>query len=391
MGGEIHNFDRGGNKRRRRASWRDDRSADKYYESSEKSVIADSQTVADSTLKPGETPKPSSHKLPSRENRSADKYYRGEQKPPTKQQLQKGQKLGPPPELGAKRPQTPQQKAQAVKRASDPNAGMTVTSPGEINGVLKEVINRVQSGEQVVVYVEAGNVNLLRRTRASLEMLVTREVLTEEQFHDVRISYELSDEEKESIDSKLGAPKPREEKRVDDGDSGEVLDLAAFLAGEIEDDEEARERAILNGGTVQEVDTSADVQDSPAPSYPEAPKAEEDDDDSDFLGGQQLRNTHDELDRAVQTDAPVKITDHEADTLRPEYDLRTLKPVPEEKKHFRHRQTQSAGEVSVSQDLPTPETVTLGSDIVAEEAMDGIGDAPVKKQKPGRRSGRGAK
>lgn len=280
----------GGSQRRPRRP--DDRSTDKYYASGDKRAIQNQPEQP-------QPQQPAPRRVARPDDRSTDKYYK-EQVPqaPTAQQLAKG--LGKVPALQgvAKGERVPM--GEPRRRAPDPGASLTIDDPHEINGVLQEVVSRLRSGQtDIVVYVQQGNQALLRRTRAALEMLVTREVITEEQYHDVRLSYTAGAGERAAIDEKLGAPAPRGEA----GAEGEGTD-EDFLAGE-EDDELAMARV---GGT-REVDTSLD------PPETETEPADEDD-DNDFLAERQPQGdppaaTNDELDRAVDTDRPVRVVDEE--------------------------------------------------------------------------------
>ncbi len=392
MAGEIHNFD--SNKKRKRPKWSDDRSSDKYYDSGDKSAVGD-QSSADSSVKPGEKPRGVKHVGPKQDDRRADKYYANPTQPaPTKQQLERG--LGKPPRLvGERRAAEEKRQPRAAKHA---RGSVTLKDQSEVNGAMQDIAERLNSGEAaIVVYVERGNSQLLRRARAALEMLVTREVITEDQYRDVRLSYTLGEGETAALNEKLGPPVPRETVSVDDSEDVGDLD---FLSGlpRVEEPE-----IDITPSEVREVDTSDDE-----PSQPPTEADTSDEDDSDFLtGGQEsrvtaggyelesteftsegqlkvgkptqdevfdtsemsnmlkqvnndslvagLRDTRDELDRAVETDKPVKTADADRED------------------------SEEAAE-------------DAGDGVSADSAMDGVGDAPpAYKGKKGRRSGRGSK
>ena len=371
MAGEIHNF------KKRRPNRQDDRSTDKYYESGDVSAVQGWHTAADSTLKPGRTPTGIPTKLPKQDDRRADKYYANQIPPaPTLQQLQKGLK-GDVPRLGERRQFSFRQQKEIARRQTDLNADMTINEPHEINGVMQEVASRLQEGQTgVVVYVQKGNSNLLRRARAALEMLVTREVITEEQYHDVKLSYTLGESEQKALDAKLGAPPaPKGEKVLSptNADDSE-LDPEAFLSGQANFDDE--DKIPDDGLPVVEVDTSNDVPDSPAPEYPSAPVQEEEDEDNDFVvPASPLPSAQFPVSRTTDESAAISILS----------ERQAVETYAEGVHNTGH-----TGEVSVSENQPTPENTSLGGDIVAEQAMDGIGEVPKPARKPGRRSGRGA-
>lgn len=368
MAGEIHNF----NKKRKRPNWQDDRSTGKYYDSGDISAIQGQTSAADSTLKPGQQPKGKKYAPPKTDDRRADKYYANQtQLAPTKQQLARGSKLGRPAQLGERRPQLSPQEQQAVaRRAADPNANMTVTDKSEVNGVTQEVVNRLQEGQTgVVVYIQKGNSDLLRRTRAALEMLVTKEVITEEQYHEVRLSYTLGAGEQEAVAQKLGVPAPKGEKEYEDNTT--KADPEDFLSGGMTADDEEEARIVMANTTeIQLIDTTDDVQDSPAPAYPSAPAAE-DDDDSDFMAKTPPADKNAEQGAAYTIPGVTQVPDHHIGIEQPAMT--------------------APAEVAISESQETPDNVGLTGGIeTPTEAMDGVGDAPSGK-KPGRRSGRGSK
>ncbi len=339
---------------RRRIAWKDDRSTNKIYASNDRSAVQGGITAADSTLKPGQEPAPGPPNRARAANhglRSTDEYYKAQNVAPTAQQVAR--------KLPTEAPRLGQPRSQA--QTQPPGTGqLLVREPAEVNGVLQEVVNRLCAGEAtVVLYVKTGDTNLLRRVRAALEILVTREVITEDQYRDIRLSYEPSHAEQQAINAKLGsAPAPRgNETRSADNEA--IADPLAFLRGEIDDPDNFPP---VEAAPVTAVDTSLDEQLSPAPSYPTAPVGSWDDDgaDNSFLtppmpppnSPQQLRNTHDELDRQVQTNAPIQAMD---------------------------------GIGEVPEGAPPSEHITTPT-----EELPGIGSDAPKPRTKGRRSGRGS-
>lgn len=248
--------------RRRRLPWAEDRSTNKIYASGDISALGDNTTVADSPLKPGQVPAANPTPVIRADDRSADKYYAhgGSQRVrgPQVAKQQKAAKLGPPPPLAptrSKRPATP-----TVRELN------TVATKDDINGVLVGIADRLRAGETgIVLFVKHGASDLLKRTRAALELLVTREVLTEEQYHEVRISYEAAPTETAELNAVFGPPAPTKTVRTEDNES--IDDPLAFLGGG--DDEPP---VSTDAVATTPVDTSAD----PAPD-------DGDDADNDFL------------------------------------------------------------------------------------------------------------
>ncbi len=129
---------------------------------------------------------------------------------------------------------------------------------------------------------------------------MTREIITEEQYHDVRLSYEPGEKAKAEIAAEIGAPAPAPVDTVST-DANESADLDAFLSGEDVDDPAVDTAP----AAVTEVDTSNDQAET------KAEVAIDDEDDADassFLAPAATTETA-ELDRSVDTDRPV----HEVD------------------------------------------------------------------------------
>lgn len=257
--------------RRRKLNWNDDKSTNKIYASGDISALGD-QTVADSTMKPGQTPVANPTPTLRADDKSADKYYaNGGSSRVRGPQVAAGQKkLGPPPALGVAAPKP-------RSAPYNPNATLVVRSKYEVNGVMAELVNRLNGGATgQVVYVPAGENQLLKRARAALEMLVTREVITEEQYHDVRLSYEPKAGEQAAIAEKLGVPQAATTVKTEDNEAATV-DPLDFLNGEAGEDEKVDVEATA---PPTEVDTTGDVASSPAPGLS---PSDDDEADNDFL------------------------------------------------------------------------------------------------------------
>ena len=280
--------------------WQDDKSTDKIYKSKNISALDQSRTVADSTLKPGQEPAAIPTPTLKTDDKSADKYYAngGSQRargPAVAKKEQAG--LKPPavtPQLGVKRPEP--------KKSLKSALGLTVHSKEDIDGVMDSVVAQLGDGNQhVVVYVKQGDSALLRRVRARLDSLVTREVITEDQYRDVRLSYELAAGEQAAVAEKLGAPVPAAPETAVNTDANEAatVDPLAFLNGEGDDpDDPVVDTSPIKPEEAVVVDTTND----PAETKPEVA---DDDDDNDFF--KPKAEPKDELDRAVPTDAAATV------------------------------------------------------------------------------------
>ena len=316
--------------KRRKLPWNDDRSTDKIYASGNPSALGDYRSASDAQANGVVTP------TQRADDKSADKYYAvggSNRRKITAAAGTPRPKLGPPPPrlAPATRALQPPPKPKTLT-----TGGLIVTDKSEVNGVLQEVIAKLQAGQApLVLYVKAGDNNLLKRTRAALELLVTREIITEEQYHDVRLSYEPSEKAKAEIAAEIGAPAPAPVDTVSTDDN-ESADLDAFLSGE-----DVEEPVVDTApAAVTEVDTSND----PAETKAEASIDDEDDADaSSFL-------------------APAAVTESEV-------------PTAEEK---------VAADETPADEAPVAETEV---EAPVEDEAPAADEAPKKK---GRKSGRGA-
>lgn len=250
--------------------WQDDKSTDKIYKSKDISALDSSRTVADSTLKPGQEPKGIPTPTMRHDDKSSDKYYAegGSQRP--RAGAQAGKKLGPAPVLGVKSAkQLPAKKGPPRTRTLN-----KVNEKDDIPVVLDSVVSRLAGGETgLVVYVKTGDSALLRRTRAALDLLVTRETITEDQYREVRLSYDLAPGEQAAVAAKLSVPTAKETVRTEENESTGV-DPLAFLSGEAGADPEDPVVDTSPIKTVQEIDTTGDTT---------TEVNDADDDDGDFL------------------------------------------------------------------------------------------------------------
>lgn len=336
MGSELP----GGQRKKRKVPWNDDRGTNKIYASGEISALGNNRTVSDSTLKPGEEPPIAGNATPTQksDDKSADKYYAngGSSRKKTTQAGLKKQKvdnkLGKAPTMAG-----PRNRPVPV----DPNAPLLIAIKENINGVLGSAIEKVKAGGKVTVFVTKGDSQLLKRTRANLDLLVTREVLTEDEYREIRIAYTT-----DGTEEVAPPPVPTVLKQVDDRVTEDPL---AFLNAGDEVDEVFDTSPLPQ--TV-EVDTTADVKDAETAAIEEEVKAADtvlttvpttDDDEGDeFLAPTKDTKvetpalTEDTAEKPVLTEEAVAAVEppkaDDEDTLRPEYDLKTLTPVPEEKK-----------------------------------------------------------
>jgi len=396
----------GGQRRRRPAVDRTRvRTADEYYKSGDVSAVQGGNTAADSTLKPGQAPVPAAaRRKPASDRsrvRSADEYYKAQDQAPTAEQIRAGQvrdprRLGPPPQLGA--PQALPAKQPRLPKPGRQRPELLITQADEINGVMQEVVSRLSMGEQrVIVYVAKGQVPLLRRARTNLELLVTREVITEDQARDVTFSYEQGEEAKKAIDAKLGAAPTFESQPTVSVDAKKAadteIDPLAFLNGEGDDPDDPKiDVSPVAEQDQVEVDTSND---------PDAKPDVDDDDGADntFLNPENKEAAafsipFNKLPENLIID-PNKPGVMGVDPAAPEGD-RTVVEVQQPEETVVQvtsgnlqpmQQMEGAGDKG--EDVPN-----LGSHIEAPtEAMEGVGDAPKPQQqyrRGGRRSGRGS-
>jgi len=245
--------------RRRRLRWQDDKSTDKIYASGNRSAVGNQSP---SEQRSGGTVNPTQ----KADDKSADKYY-AEGGSDRRKVTAARKALGPPPKLALK----PGPREPAPRARTD--GPLEVTEPSQINGVMAAVVSRLQSGEaNIVVSVQKGNTPLLNRVRVALDMLVTRETITEDQARDVRLSYTAP-----AASFPPPEPAPGPAIRVEDNE--EVADPLAFLNGEIADPETAVSTEAV---TPVEVDTTNDPLPATAETAAKIETPADDDEDSDF-------------------------------------------------------------------------------------------------------------
>lgn len=244
--------------RRRKLNWNDDRSTDKVYKSGDISALGDQSAADTHRRQAGELPVAVPTPRLKADDKSADKYYAngGSDRVRGVQAARAQQKLGPAPKLGP----TPK----ALPRAN------VLSDKGQIPAALDAVVDRLKGGDRpVVVYIQKGNNQVLKRTRAALDMLVTRERITEDEYRDVQLSYEPDAAEQAGIAAKLGVPQATTTVKTEDNESvtGDPLDFLNSAAGDdpVVDVEAAPTVA---------VDTTGDVK-----SFPN----DDDEADNDFL------------------------------------------------------------------------------------------------------------
>lgn len=260
MAGETPNAHKQ-QQQRKKLNWNEDRSTNKIYASGDRSAIGGG-TVSDSVLKPGQKPVANPTPTQKADDKSADKYYANGGSDRRKFGKPQAAKLGGPPKLGVSQP-----------RPKAAPAATVINSKEDINPVLEGVVTRLKDGVTgVVVSVAAGNNDLLKRTRAAMDLLVTRETITEDEYREVRLSYEPAA-------AKAAPPAPSGEAAADEAVD---VDPADFLSGKSDVEEPAVDTAPAE---TTEVDASADVASSPAPEYPSAPAepAADEDDGEEFL------------------------------------------------------------------------------------------------------------
>lgn len=243
--------------KRRKLNWNEDKNTNKVYASGDISALGD-QSVADSVRRTaGEQPLGVPTPAFRADDKSADKYYAnggsGRVRGP---QVAAGQKkLGPAPQLGQ-----PARPKQVTSRH------IVIADKDQIAAALESVVDRLKGGERPVpVYIKKGENQVLKRTRAALDMLVTRETITEDEYRDVRLSYEL-DEAVAAVAAKLGEVVVEKTVNVDEADA---VDPLAFLNSDADD-----EKVDVEAVAPVAVDTADDGDDSdeyvPTPPAPVA-------------------------------------------------------------------------------------------------------------------------
>lgn len=205
----------------------DQRDTNKTYGSGNVSAIS-GQTISDTTLKPGEAPKPVPERKVNRlDERSTDKIYASAPLAPTPQQAARGQtsrgELRPLPVPG----QLPRRMALPARPATKGSTSQTHTPPhigrpgagkfeiaqaSDVNGVMAAVIEACNNGaESVTLLISDRDPNLLRRARAAVEQLVTREAITEESYHNIKFAKFTPTHAMPSINEQAASDEPQPE------------------------------------------------------------------------------------------------------------------------------------------------------------------------------------
>jgi len=162
-------------KKRRPVKWADKKSADKYYASGDISTV--SGGGSDVKGRPGKPPVAIPTPVMKPDDKSADKYYAsgGSQRP----------RAGA--RLGAKTRTSEATKA-ITPRTKKPT--LLITTKDEVLDTVALAVERVNAGiPNVVVTIKAGAFDLLKRARAALDLAVTQQRLTEDQYYLIRFSY----------------------------------------------------------------------------------------------------------------------------------------------------------------------------------------------------------
>jgi len=163
----------------------DTNNADRYYRSGTPSVFA-GQPVDSTTMKPGEAimPGPPTNlaSLADLNDKDTDRYYRSKDRKPTPQQVA-ALKTGRPGGHRVKIGDIPVNGMATVP--SRVPGQLMLTDAREVDAVVHSAVNMVPTGP-VTIHVFGDNA-LVMRLRTRLEMLVTRETITEDQYRDIAI------------------------------------------------------------------------------------------------------------------------------------------------------------------------------------------------------------
>lgn len=284
MAGETPDASRIGKQRAKKTGKRlthlDEKKTDKYYASGNPSVINNSP--ADTRGNAAAKPQANNVGFGALDERSADKKYYKERTP-------SGQK--PVARHLAKALQ-----AQPLARTTQAVSELTIRGGVDVNPVMDEVVRRLQNGDtNIVVAVSAV---AMRRTRAKLDTLVTRSLITEEQSRDVRFS-RLSDVESETP----AVPMPTETVDADKVDAELAID--DILSGDV----------TLDEGPSTEPQDTHEVEDDvdEAPAAQSIATSEISANEMQSLDEEAAEAAADPLDEAAEEQA-----DAEADVLSPE-------------------------------------------------------------------------
>lgn len=150
-----------------------DNTTNKIYASGNVSALAGGKTAADTIGRPGVSPvKPTTL---STADKSADKYYANG----GSNRLRTGTKPLPATSKVLKNSKSPQRLAAGE---------LVVRQLQDVPGVLQAAIDKLRSTSAVVVVMVA-NSDLLKRFRTAMDMAVTREELSSDEYHSVTLQF----------------------------------------------------------------------------------------------------------------------------------------------------------------------------------------------------------
>lgn len=236
MAGETPNASRvGKQQQRKRLQFGDDKSTGKYYASKTPSVI--NNTPADSRGNINAVPQPIPTPNPKFDERSADKKYYAAAQPPKVPKLRTlGEQATPAETRRAAREAVKVAPAGVSKEAL---AALTIRRDSEVNAVIEEAARRIQTNPDQILIVTVASGSPLRRARAKLDSLVTRELLTEDLARDIRFSALKEEAPKSAIAELLSSP-PMPAATVvlaPNAVDNDDCDIAGIMSGAVADDE----------------------------------------------------------------------------------------------------------------------------------------------------------
>lgn len=281
---------------RREIPFNEQRSSDKYYKSKQKSVIG--TTMSDRKGRPGDPVKP----IPTPKlGRSSDipttadkKYYAPQPQAPTVQQIQaEARKRSKLPGKASKLPSK-------LPRGISAHDELRIDSREDVQPVMDALLERLD-GTPITVYLSSKKLSM--RARTALDLMVTREQISEDQARDVQFTVveSVAAQTVPSFDFSAPPPMPSETVSADaDDDEGFCVDPLDVLSGKVNLDDE---KIDTTPHDVTVVDDSVDP--------PEEEAADDDDDDDDDDAPAEEAATDDDVaasildpEQAVKLDEP---------------------------------------------------------------------------------------
>lgn len=357
---------------RRELPFNEQRSSNKYYKSKQISAITPARS--DKKGRPGTPPKPNPTPKLGRHSdipQTADKkYYSGLPQAPTLQQIQAAER-----KKGKKVSALPSRKRAAATQRTD--GVLCILEKEDVREVMSQLPNQLDG---TTLVIEVGSKELLRRARTALDLMVTREEISEDEARDVQFS--LVQSEAPAID--LSKPPEPTSTVSADADDEPITNIDDVLSGKVDlgDDDgpsTAPQDVVVEDGIDDANLGAADGADGADGAV--ASDDDEEEEDADDDGEEDADDDDDDAPAEASTEDAVADSVLDPDHVSDEPEAPVL-PIRSEH-----------GDVESSDDEAAPPSATHSGDMEDSGAVSVIAPQEEQASKPkrrSRRSGRGS-